>query len=62
MKKKINKKQKSILVLMQGVRDSKWEDFYLFIFINFFFRNMEFQSSEFIGPRTKVHLLDESYA
>ena len=28
---------------------------------NFSLRSMEFCRSEFIGPRTKVHLLDEGY-
>ena len=29
---------------------------------NFSLRSTEFRRSEFVGPRTKVHLLDEGYA
>ena len=28
----------------------------------FSLRSMDFRSSEFVGPRMEVHLLDESYA
>ena len=31
-------------------------------FQNFSLRSTEFRRSEFVGPRMKVHLLDESYA
>ena len=29
---------------------------------NFYLRSTEFRWSEFVGPRMKVHLLDEGYA
>ena len=29
---------------------------------NFFLRSTEFRPLEFVGPRTKVYLLDEGYA